>query len=52
MSSSLKLVRFESTPEVNTAVFLIEIKQEANIDIVINFKNIDKNLSITFLNLK
>ena len=53
MSSSLKLVRFESSPEINTAVFLIEIKQEANIDIVINsLKTIDKNLSITFFESK
>ena len=53
LSTSLKLVRYENGPEVNSAVFLLDIKQGKNIDTVINsLKNIDKNISITFFESK
>ena len=53
ISTSLKLVRYENNPVSNSAVFLLEIKQEANIDMVINILNtIDKNITITFFESK
>ena len=53
LSSSLKLVRFENSPESNCAVFLLELAQESSIDLLVDKLNaVDENISVSFFESK
>jgi len=53
LSSSLKLVRFENSPESNCAVFLLELAQESSIDLLLDKLNaVDENISVSFFESK
>ena len=53
LASSLKLIRFESSDDINTAVFLIELKPKCNIDaLVTKLRLLDKKISVNFFESK
>lgn len=53
LSSSLKLVRFENSPDSNCAVFLLELAQESSIDLMVDKLNsVDESISVSFFESK
>jgi hypothetical protein len=52
-SSSLKLIRFENNKDFKNSVFLIELSEKSNLDLVINkLRLLDKNISVSFFESK
>lgn len=53
LSSSLKLLRLENSKDSNSSVFLIELAEETNLDLLIRqLKTVDKNINVTFFESK
>lgn len=52
-AASLKLVRYEHSEQNNNSIFIVELKEESNLDLLCkNLKGLDKDISITFYESK